>query len=88
MIEFFNFTKKEHVNDNLKKFLRSIYRKYYPQIYTTTSHEISKKEERLCHNQSNDENKKIESQIQKENFSINKHINNLRDKIRKKNKRL
>ena len=44
MIEFYKFTKKEHVNyENLKKILRSIYPNYYPQSYTTTSHEISRK---------------------------------------------
>ena len=89
MIEFYNFTKKQHINyDSLKTFLRSIYPNYYPQSYTTTLHEINKKEERLCHNRSNDENKNFESQIQEENFSMNERIRNLRDKIRKKEMRL
>ena len=70
MIEFYSFTKKEHVNfENLKKFLRSIHPNSYPQSYTTTSHEISQKEEKLCRNQIDDENEKFEPQTQKENFS-------------------
>ena len=73
MIDFYNLTKEEDVNyDNLKIFLRSIYSNYYPKSYTTTSHEINQKEERLCHNRSNDENKKYEPQIQKKNFSMRK----------------
>ena len=76
MIEFYSFTKKEHVNfENLKKFLRSIYPNYYPQSYTTTSHEINQKEGKLCHNQIDDGNEKFEPQTQKENFSMNNRHN-------------
>ena len=38
----------------------------------------------LCHNRSNDQNKKSEPNIKKENFSMNEHINNLRNKLCKK----
>ena len=85
MIKCYSFTKKEHVNfANLKKFLRSIYPNYYPQSYTTTSHEINQKEGKLCHNQIDDGNEKFEPQTQKENVSMNNCINNLRDNVRDK----